>query len=91
MAQQCTMIVGYLVPHRCPNDALATCVKCGRAFCDEHVSITPGGLVCLACQQGLAQPVAVSQVARDYTDSEIAAFSTVGAFDADDDTFSDLS
>jgi len=91
MTQQCSMIVGYLVPHRCPNDALAACVKCGRKFCDEHVSITQGGLLCLACQQGLAQPVAVSQVARDYTADDIAAFALVGAADTDDDTFSDLS
>lgn len=91
MAQQCSMIVGYLVPHRCPNDALAACVKCGKSFCDEHVSITQGGLLCLACQQGLDQPVAVSQVARDYTSDDIAAFALVGAADTDDDTFSDLS
>jgi hypothetical protein len=37
------------------------------------------------------QPVAVSQVARDYTAQDIALFSTVGAFDSTDDTFSDLS
>ena len=36
-------------------------------------------------------PVAVSQVARDYTAQDIALFSTVGAFDSTDDTFSDLS
>jgi recombinational DNA repair protein (RecF pathway) len=84
------MIVGYLVPHRCPNDALAACVKCGKSFCDEHVSITQSGLLCLACQQGLDQPVAVSQVARDYTSDDIAAFASVGASDRDD-TFSDLS
>ena len=95
MAEQCSMVVGYLVPHRCANSALATCVKCGRKFCDEHVSIQPGGLLCLACQQGVSQPVAVSAVARDYTAADIALFSTVGAFDADgdggDDTFADLS
>ena len=92
MADQCAMIVGYLVPHRCPNDALATCVKCGRKFCDEHVSISQGGLLCLACQQGVDQPVAVSRVAQDYTAQDIALFSTVGALGSDaEDTFADLS
>ena len=96
MAEQCSMIVGYLVPHRCPNDALAACVKCGRKFCDEHVSISQGGLLCLACQQGLEQPVAVPRMVSDYayTAEDIAMFSTIGAFDADDradDSFADLS
>ncbi len=92
MAEQCAMIVGYLVPHRCPNDALATCVKCGRRFCDDHVSISQGGLLCLACQQGMDQPVAVSRVAQDYTAQDIALFSTVGALGSDaEDTFADLS
>jgi recombinational DNA repair protein (RecF pathway) len=91
MAEQCAMIVGYLVPHRCPNQALATCIKCGRKFCDEHVSIVQGGLICLACQQGIDQPVLVSQVAQDYTADDIAVFSRVGELDSADDTFSDLS
>lgn len=85
------MIVGYLVPHRCPNNALATCIKCGRAFCDEHVSIVEGGLMCLACQQGVEQPVLVSQVAQDYTEDDIALFATVGMRDTIEDTFADLS
>ncbi len=91
MAEQCAMIVGYLVPHRCPNQALATCIKCGRTFCDEHVSIVQGGLICLACQQGLDQPVLVSQVAQAYTADDIAVFSRVGEIDTTEDTFSDLS
>ena len=88
---QCSMVVGYLVPHRCPNKALATCIKCGRAFCDEHVSIQQSGLLCLACQQGLEQPVLTARVAQDYTAEDIALFSTVGARDTVADTFADLS
>ncbi len=91
MAEQCAMIVGYLVPHRCPNSALATCIKCGRRFCDEHVSISQGGLLCQACQEGVDQPVAVSQVAQEYTPEEIAAFSSAGAADSGDEAFADLS
>jgi recombinational DNA repair protein (RecF pathway) len=88
---QCSMVVGYLVPHRCPNKALATCVKCGRGFCDEHVSIQQSGLLCLACQQGLEQPVLVPQVAQDYTEDDIALFSTIGARETVMDSFADLS
>ncbi len=88
---QCSMVVGYLVPHRCPNKALAVCIKCGRTFCDEHVSIQQSGLLCLACQQGLEQPVLVPQVAQDYTEDDIALFSTIGARDTVTDAFADLS
>ncbi len=91
MAQQCEMIVGYLVPHRCPNKALATCVRCGRKFCDEHVSIAQSGLMCQACQQGLEQPVLVAKVAQSYTAEDIALFSAVGASDSPEDTLADLS
>jgi hypothetical protein len=91
MAEQCAMIVGYLVPHRCPNKALAKCVKCGRSFCDEHVSIVQSGLMCLACQQGVEQPVLVPQVTRDYTVEDMAVFSSVGSYDTREDTFADLS
>ena len=83
MAEQCAMIIGYLVPHRCPNQALATCIKCGRKFCDEHVAIVPEGLLCLACQQGgLEQPVLVARVAQDYTPDDIAVFSRVGELES---------
>jgi recombinational DNA repair protein (RecF pathway) len=91
MADQCAMIVGYLVPHRCPNKALAACIKCGRKFCDEHVSIVQGGLICLACQQGMEQPVLVPQVAQDYTADDMALFSSAGRLDSAEDMFMDLS
>ncbi|MFN8454686.1 MAG: hypothetical protein U0401_08470 [Anaerolineae bacterium] len=89
---QCEMIVGFLTPHRCPNKAVTHCIKCSRSFCDEHVEITAGGLVCLACQQGLAQPVAVAETARSFDATDVLVFQSVGTFDSDDDdTFSDLS
>ncbi len=91
MAAQCEMIVGFLVPHRCPNKAVTACVKCGRRFCDGHVNIMPGGLICTACQQGLEQPVAVAQTARTFDDEDILVFSSTGAFDEADDLFADLS
>ena len=50
MAEQCEMIIGYLVPHRCENPSLGTCVKCGRGYCDEHTNQTREGRLCLACQ-----------------------------------------
>lgn len=91
MNKQCEMIVGFLTPHRCPHVGMTTCAKCGRLFCDEHVGLTPGGLICLACQRGLAQPVAVPEVARTFDASDMVYFSSVGSFDDEDDAFADLS
>ncbi len=91
MAQQCAMIVGYLVPHRCPNKALATCIKCGRQFCDEHVSIVKEGLLCLACQQGLEQPVLIEEAAQGFTAQDMALFAMASERDSTEDTLADLS
>jgi hypothetical protein len=91
MAPQCAMIVGYLVPHRCPNKALATCIKCSRQFCDEHVSIVEQGLLCLACQQGLDQPVLVAQVAQGFTAEDVALFYLASNRDTAEDSMSELS
>ena len=91
MVQQCAMIVGFLVPHRCPNEALATCIKCGRQFCDEHVAIVQQGLLCLACQQGLEQPVLVAEAARAFTAADIALFDRASNQDSAEDALSDLS
>jgi recombinational DNA repair protein (RecF pathway) len=88
---QCAMIVGYLVPHRCPNKALAKCIKCSREFCDEHVSIVENGLICLACQKGLEQPVLSLQEGQRYSAADLALFSALGAADSAEDSFSDLS
>jgi hypothetical protein len=93
MSEQCAMIIGFLVPHRCENPALGQCKQCGRAFCDEHVQVTPNGLVCLACSQGLDQPVALPITAQSFSATDIAAFHAASQWEAEDsaDTFSDLS
>lgn len=94
MANQCEMVVGYLVPHRCENPALGKCAKCGRGFCDEHTNAMQEGRVCLACQQGLAVPVALPIAAAAFTAADLDAFSRSSAWDDDDnngDMFSDLS
>lgn len=92
MAAQCEMIVGFLVPHRCANRAVTTCAQCNRQFCEEHVTIMPGGLICTACQQGLEQPVAVSQTARSFDEADLLLFAAGDVFDDDvDDMFTDLS
>ena len=95
MAKTCEMIIGFLVPHRCENSALGVCKQCGRGFCEEHVEVTAQGLVCLACQQGLAQPVITPQFARSFTEEDFIAFSRMSRMsdldDDQDDTFSDLS
>jgi len=92
MAEQCEMIVGFLVPHRCDHPALAHCVTCGRGFCDEHVNLTPQGMVCLACRQGLDQPVVLPITAQNFSPADVAAFQAASLWDDDDsDLFSDLS
>lgn len=95
---QCEMIIGYLVPRRCDNPALAVCPNCGRSFCDEHMEVTPQGMLCIACKQGLSQPVALADTASHYDDSDIAAFAVLSSWDDDDyddydddGMFSDLS
>ncbi len=65
MAAQCEMVVGFLVPHRCDNPALGNCRQCGRGFCEEHLEITPQGMICTACRQGLDQPVASARNRAD--------------------------
>jgi len=88
------MIIGFLVPHRCDHPALGNCTKCNRGFCEEHMEVTPQGLVCLACQQGLTEPVALPQFAQSFTPEDIAAFSMASTIFEDDraeESFSDLS
>jgi hypothetical protein len=93
MADQCEMIIGYLVPHRCDHPALGKCFNCGRGFCDEHMNQTKDGMMCLACQQGLDQPVALPIAAATFTPADLATFNRASMWDNDDgtDTFSDLS
>lgn len=49
--------------------------------------------MCLACQQGLDQPVALPIAAATFTAAELTAFDQAGMWDEDDraDMFSDLS
>ena len=95
MAAQCEMVVGFLVPHRCDNPALGTCRQCGRGFCEEHLEITPEGMICTACRQGLDQPVALPATAQSYDAGDILIFSAATRWDDDsdraDDAFADLS
>ena len=93
MAKQCEMVIGFLVPHQCDHPALGTCIKCGRGFCEEHLEVTPQGLVCLACKQGLTSPVILPSFAQDFTPDEMALFETPARFHEEDDTdmFSDMS
>ncbi|MCK6566715.1 MAG: hypothetical protein L6Q45_03350 [Anaerolineales bacterium] len=94
MANQCEMVIGYLVPHRCENPALGTCAKCGRGYCEEHTNATAEGRVCLACQQGLDMPVALPIAAATFTAADLNTFGRSSRWDDDDDSgdmFSDLS
>jgi hypothetical protein len=85
------MIIGFLVPRRCENSALGNCGNCGRGYCEEHLEVTPQGLLCQACSQGLEQPVALPITAQSFSDDDLALFDQVSRFDSDDDMFSDLS
>jgi len=87
------MIIGYLVPHRCENPSLGACAKCGRGFCDEHTNVTKEGRVCLACQQGLDQPIALPIAATTFTAADLMTFDRFRDTDDNDsaDMFSDLS
>ena len=51
------------------------------------------GRVCLACQQGLDQPIALPIAATTFTAAELDSFSRASTWDTDDsgDMFSDLS
>lgn len=93
MAEQCEMIIGYLVPHRCENPSLGKCIKCGRGFCDEHTDQATEGRMCLACQQGLDQPIALPISAASFTPGDLSTFGRYS--DTDDENsgemFSDLS
>jgi len=92
MADQCEMIIGFLVPHRCEHPALGRCARCGRGYCDEHIEVKQEGLVCLACSQGLEQPVALPITAQTFTPDDLAAFDAASQWDVEDgDMFSDLS
>ncbi len=93
MAEQCEMIIGYLVPHRCENPALGKCIKCSRGFCDEHTNQTREGRVCLACQQGLDQPIALPIAAASFTAADLNTFGRYSDMDDKDSgaMFSDLS
>jgi hypothetical protein len=95
MANICEMIIGFLIPHRCENPALGVCTQCSRGFCEEHVEVTAQGLVCMACQQGLEQPVVTPAFARSFTQEDFDSFSRMSAIhdfdDEPEDMFSDLS
>jgi hypothetical protein len=68
-------------------------VKCGRGYCDEHTNQTPEGRVCIACQQGLDQPIALPIAAATFTPADLDTFQRASMWDEDDraEMFSDLS
>lgn len=90
MSIQCAMIIGFLVPHQCENRAVASCSRCNRQFCDEHLQVTPTGLVCLACQQGLDKPVLVAQTASSFDEHDLKSFIPDSDWESSDDDSGDL-
>ena len=84
MAEQCEMIIGYLVPHRCDHPALGKCSQCGRGFCEEHLVDSPNGKICLADQQGLDVPVALPLAAATFSQADIDMFNRASMIDSED-------
>jgi len=89
MASRCSMIVGFLVPHRCEESALGSCIRCARQYCQTHLSLTPAGLLCTACAEGRSGPV-LAAAALGAADVAAAASAEDAAAD-ETDAFSDLS
>jgi hypothetical protein len=87
------MVIGFLVPHRCGEPAIGSCAKCQRRYCQEHLKLSPAGLLCTACADGRDQPVGVDVVEAQFGDNDLAAFVAAEAIDRSDDgaAFSDLS
>lgn len=80
MSQQCDMMIGYLIPRRCDQRARSTCIRCGKHICDEHAVVSPEGILCEACHEGVEQladavatPGWVSAL-PDYRDDDFALF-----------------
>ena len=92
MAEICQMTIGFLIPRPCENKARSTCIKCGKAVCDEHAVILDTGIVCAACHEG-REAVSVTSLVRQlprarYRDEDFAFFE--GAEEVGD-VFADLS
>ena len=92
MAKRCQMTIGFLIPRPCENKARSTCIKCGKAVCDEHAVILDTGIVCVACHEG-TEAVAVTPLVRQlprarYRDEDFELFE--GAEEVGD-VFADLS
>ena len=78
MAKRCQMTIGFLIPRPCGNKARSTCIKCGKAVCDEHAVILDTGIVCVACHEG-REAVSVTPLVRQlprtrYRDEYSALF-----------------
>jgi len=94
MAKQCELIIGYLLPRRCEENVMATCVKCGRGTCELHTRIGDQGLLCRDCHEEheprtledvTPLPVPVGQTI--YRTEDYSPFDT----EETDETFSTLS
>lgn len=85
---RCEMMIGFLVPHRCPNPATGICSNCGGNFCDEHLEMSPNGLLCPNCQTGDDDDddSDTTVYASGYSDSDYEAFDS-----DEDEVFVDLS
>ena len=94
----CALSVGFLLPRPCENVAVGAGVKCARATCEAHATLSASGLLCRACETGSELPLALAGLAVAAGLTPLFAMQDLAAFDAaaiDDegpeDKFADLS
>ena len=95
---RCSLAVGFLLPRPCENAAVGACVKCARATCEAHATLTGAGLLCRACETGSEFPAALAGLAAAalvlplFSPQDVAAFDAAGLEDEDpENMFADLS
>jgi hypothetical protein len=95
---RCSLAVGFLLPRPCENAAVGSCVKCARATCEAHATLSGAGLLCRACETGSELPAALAGLAAAaavlplFSPQDVAAFDRAAVDDEDPaDPFADLS
>ncbi len=95
MAKQCEMMIGFLVPRRCDQRARSTCIRCGKRIYDEHAVVSPEGILCEACDQGVEQLTSAESTPGWVSELPDYRASDFDSFDRDDvvvgSMFDDLS
>jgi len=95
MAKQCEMMIGFLIPRRCDRRGRSTCIRCGKRVCDEHAVVSPEGILCEACDEGVEQLTSAESTPDWVSDLPDYHAGDFDSFDRDDvvagSMFDDLS